>query len=73
MSLASLIGQIDASRDEVGAVIGTTGSAVSHKLSGRRPWKRAEIDAVLALLSARLGRRVTYEEAFGSPAAGTAA
>ncbi len=44
-------------------------STVSQKLSGDRPWFQQEVDRVLAFLFERLGRPVTYEEAFNGKAA----
>jgi len=54
------------SQTEVGAALGVTGATVSRKLSGARNWRGAEIQSALAFFSERLGRRVTFEEAFGS-------
>lgn len=51
-------------QDEVGAALGISGSAINHKLAGRRGWKQDEITNLLAFLSRRLRRRVTYEQVF---------
>jgi hypothetical protein len=53
----------------VGRWLGLTGGAIAHKLHGRRQWSQRDIHAFLAGASAKLGRPVTYEEAFGSPEA----
>lgn len=63
-SAESLLRAAGLTQEAVGEELGITGSAVNHKLAGRRPWLQRELDAVLALLSRKLGRRVTYEEAF---------
>ncbi len=64
--LEALFDESDLTQEAVGQVLGITASAVCNKMAGRRPWVQAEMDKVLALLSERLGRRVLYEEAFGS-------
>lgn len=64
-NLETLIHAAELTQDEIGEVLGIEGSAVNHKLAGRRRWYREEINKFLALLSARLRRRVKYEEAFG--------
>jgi predicted transcriptional regulator len=49
---------------ELAGLLGLEPSAVSKKVSGDRPWKGHEINLVLAHLTERLRRPVTYEEAF---------
>jgi transcriptional regulator with XRE-family HTH domain len=49
--------------------LGLDSSTVSLKLSGDRRWFQEEVDRVLAFLTQRLGRPVTYEEAFAGKAA----
>lgn len=62
--LEKLIDKADLGQEEIGAVLDLSVPAVSNKIAGRRPWLQTEINKVLALLSARLRRRVRYEEAF---------
>lgn len=57
----------DITRVEVAAALGIDPSAVSRKVSGERPWKLDEIQGLLAFLSGRVGRKVTYDELFGEP------
>jgi transcriptional regulator with XRE-family HTH domain len=52
---------------ELADALGVTRGAINHKVAGRRPWGKENIDAALAFLAERLGRPVTYEEAFGPP------
>lgn len=65
-NLDALIKAADLTQDEIGEVLGVKGPAVNHKLAGRRRWYRDDINKLLGLLSAKLGRVVSYEEAFGS-------
>ena len=53
---------------EIACLLDVIPSTVSKKATGDRPWKLTEIQAILAFLTARLARPVTYEELFGSPA-----
>ena len=55
------------SQTEIAEALRLDPSSVSRKISGERPWKLAEIQGLLAFLTERLDRRVTYEELFGSP------
>jgi hypothetical protein len=52
---------------EVAGWLGMEPSAVSRKLARLRRWTEDEIKTVLARTSERLGRAVTFEEAFGEP------
>jgi len=54
-------------QSDVAVHLGVDRSAVSRKVAGDRPWKQSEIEALMALATQRLGRRVTYEELFGRP------
>jgi transcriptional regulator with XRE-family HTH domain len=54
---------------EVAKGIGRTKAFVSRLLSGETGASQGTIAALLAFLSRRLGRPVTYEELFGGPAA----
>lgn len=64
--LRRLMREAAATQDDLGAAVGVTGSAITHKLAGRRAWSQDEINAVLNFLSRRLRRRVKYEEVFRS-------
>ena len=52
---------------ELAGALGISQAFVSMLLAERRTWSRPLIDGTLRFLSRRLGRRVTYEEAFGTP------
>jgi predicted transcriptional regulator len=56
-------------RAEVAEALGLDPSAVSRKVLGERPWKLSEIQGLLAYLTTKLARRVSYEELVGEPAA----
>lgn len=64
VKLEALLKEADLNQDEVGSVLGVTGSAISHKIAGRREWSLIDASKVAALISARLGRRISIEEAF---------
>lgn len=49
---------------ELAAAMGITDGALHHKLAGRRGWDKADIDKVLAFLTSKAGRPVTYEQVF---------
>lgn len=68
MSIAAFLGQNGISQAEVAEALAVTAGAISHKLAGRRGWAKREIDTLLVFLASRLGRVVTYEEAFAPPA-----
>ncbi len=53
------------SQTEVASWFGVESSTISRKLSRARRWTEDEIKTVLARASEKLGRRVTFEEAFG--------
>jgi len=65
--LDKLLREAGANQTDLAGELGCDSSSVSRKLAGRRPWKLPEIRAILAFLSTRLKRAVTYEEAFGAP------
>lgn len=65
--LERLLDSAGLNQTEVAERLGLDSSTVSRKVSGARPWKGDEIRELLAFASERLGRRVTYEEAFGDP------
>lgn len=54
------------SQSDIARHLGIQPSAVSMKVGGDRPWKRDEIDAVLALARQK-DPTVTYESLFGTP------
>lgn len=49
---------------ELGEALGVQRAAISKKLGGSRNWKLGEVQEVLAFLSRRLGRQVTFDEVF---------
>jgi hypothetical protein len=55
------------SRAEVAEWLRLDPSTVSRKVLGNRAWKGRDIREFLSRASERLGRPVTYEEAFGTP------
>jgi transcriptional regulator with XRE-family HTH domain len=59
----------DISRQEIADLLGITRQGVGLKVRGERPWKSDEINTLLAFLTKRLGREVTYEEVFLGDAA----
>ena len=70
--IAQLMREAGYNSTTLAAEIGLTASAVEHKNAGRRRWSIREALEVTRLLSARLGRTVTVEQAFGDLAAGDA-
>ena len=54
-------------RAEIAGHLGLDPSGISRKVLGGRPWKLHEIQSLLAFLTERLGRKVTYDELFGEP------
>ena len=54
---------------ELARGIGRSEALTSRIVNGHCGASQATITAILAFLAARLGRSVTYEELFGSPAA----
>ncbi len=69
MDLQTFIRDHEITSTELADGIGLKRSTVSNKLLGIRPWFQEEVDQVLAFLSRRLDRPVTYEEAFNGKAA----
>jgi len=69
MDLQTYIREYGITSTELADGIGLKRSTVSNKLLGIRPWFQDEVDQVLAFLSRRLARPVTYEEAFNGKAA----
>lgn len=68
MGLPSLLDQHGITPREVASGTGVALSGIYDILAGKRRPTTATVDLILAYLSERLGRRVTYEEAFGAPA-----
>lgn len=62
--IETVLDEAGLTQEQVGQALGLTGSAINHKLAGRRPWKQDEVSSLLALLSERLNRAVTYESLF---------
>jgi hypothetical protein len=65
--LGALIAQAELSTQDLAVVLNITAEAVINKLAGRRSWQIHDIRKLLAIISARLGRRVTFEDAFSLP------
>ena len=65
MKLTTFLGQHSISQSELAEPLGLTRAAVSYKINGHRPWKRDEINKVLAFCR-RYDPEVTYEDLFGS-------
>jgi transcriptional regulator with XRE-family HTH domain len=65
--LKALIVEAGDSQADFARGIGRTESFVSKLIRGEVGVSRETIDVILAYLSKRLGRTVTYEECFGSP------
>ena len=68
--ISKLIAKAELNQRQLARLLYITPSAVSMKIAGRRPWRQDEIKGLLYLLSMRLNRTVTYEQAFGPAAKG---
>jgi transcriptional regulator with XRE-family HTH domain len=66
-TLRDLVEESGLTLAEIGEALGISESAVCNKLAGRRRWALHEVDRLLALLSRKLGRRISYEKAFYTP------
>lgn len=66
-NIAAIAEQAGASQAEVHREVGLSRSAVSRLWSGSLTPSKDTIDRLLAFFTRRLGRAVTYEEAFGKP------
>lgn len=64
-ALDGLIESAGLNQEQIGSALGFAASTISNKLAGRRRWTQEEVSALLTLLSVRLKRKVTFEEAFG--------
>ena len=60
-----ILKQLGITQTQIAERLNLTGGAVSLKVNGHRPWKRDEIDAVLALCRER-NPDITYEQLFGA-------
>lgn len=69
MSLKAFLEQNGIKQVELAGALELDPSTVSQKLSEDRRWYQAEIDRVLVFLTGKIGRPVTYEEAFTNGAA----
>lgn len=63
----SLFKSLGISQAELAKATGLAEASVSRLLSGSVEPTKSTIDSVLAFLTKRLERSVTYEEAFGAP------
>ena len=66
--LGEMIRRANLTQEEVGRALGVSQSAACRKLAGQRSMTQRDVTALLALLSKRLRRRVTYEQVFGNGA-----
>jgi len=64
--IESFLDHVGQSKTDLAKALGLDPSTVSRKISGDRPWKQMEIQGLIAFLSERLSRPVTYEELFGT-------
>lgn len=65
MKLRDVLQRSGISQQQLAEGIGRSQAHISQLLSGKSQASQAVIDGILAFLSKRLGRDVTYEEAFG--------
>ncbi len=63
-ALDGLIKEAELADAEIAGVLGVSVVAVVNKLAGRRKWTLNEAAKLAALISARVGRRISIEEAF---------
>jgi transcriptional regulator with XRE-family HTH domain len=70
MNTQSFLDEHKISQTELGSALMLDGSSISRKLSGQRSWTGSQIIRALAFFTERLGRPVTFEEAFGSTSSG---
>jgi len=66
MGIKTLLSETGASQRDFARSIGFSDSSVSRIVNGLMTPSKPAIDAILAFLSERLSRTVTYEEAFGA-------
>jgi predicted transcriptional regulator len=62
--LAGFLDENGITKAEVAQALSLDPSAVSRKVTGSRHWKLVEVQALLAFLTERLARPVTYELLF---------
>lgn len=67
-TLKALLDKHEISQTELADGIGKSRAFVSRLVGGDTGASQETIDATLAFLSKRLGRRVTYEQVFGAVA-----
>src|SRR5262245_58065198 len=67
MRCKTLLEKAKASQKALAEALGLSDANVSRVLNGLIPLTQDFIDGTLAFLSKKLGRSVTYEEAFGKP------
>lgn len=61
LTLDALIAKAELTDEEIGKVLDIDRSTVCNKRAGRRAWTLSEGTKLAALISARIGRRVTVE------------
>jgi predicted transcriptional regulator len=66
--LKQLLEDGEITQAELADGIGKSEAMVSRLVAGEAAPSKETIDSILTFLTKRLGRRVTYEKAFGSPA-----
>jgi transcriptional regulator with XRE-family HTH domain len=64
--LARFLDANGVTQTEVAQALGVEPPTISRKLGGIRPWRLAEIQQLLAFLTQRLGRQVSYDELLGA-------
>lgn len=62
--LQRLLEEAEITNEDLAVMLRITPNAVINKLAGRRLWHLRDVEPVLTLLSARLGRKVTFEDTF---------
>lgn len=65
LGLRTLLDKHGITQRELALAIGKSDAAVSRLVSGETAASQETIDAVLAYLTSRLGKRMTYERVFG--------
>jgi hypothetical protein len=64
LALDELAAEAELQNGEIATVLDLSEVAIINKRAGRRKWTLNEAAKLVALISARVGRRVSIEEAF---------
>ena len=62
--LETLIAKAELTNEDMASVLGITVVAVINKRAGRRRWNLNDAAKIAALISARIGRRISIEQTF---------